>query len=361
MNVTAGKTFVVVAGGTGGHVLPGLAVARELRQRGHSVVFVGTSRGMESKLVPREGFELRLLEAGALKNVSWRERLRTAMALPVGFLGAARILGQTKPRAVFSMGGYASGPVTAMVLVKNIPLVVMEPNAVPGLAHRLIGRFVTHALLGFEQAGRFFPQGRWEVTGIPIREEFFHVPARRERRPFTVLITGGSQGSHRLNMAAMESLPLWAESEALDRVLFLHQSGENEYNDVCSRYRQFGAQAEVAPYWEDMPGLFARADVVVCRAGASTVAELSAAGRASILVPYPYAADQHQLRNAQALEAAGAARVVEDCSFTGQRLFQELRALERAPERLTEMEMAARRLARPGAARRAAEVLEHLP
>ena len=352
--------FVVVAGGTGGHVIPGLAVARELRERGHSVVLIGTTRGMESKLVPPAGFELHLLQAGALQQVSWRRRLRTAMELPTGLVEAAAILEQAQPRAVFSMGGYASGPVTLMAWAKDIPVVVMEPNAVPGLAHRLIGPFVTRALLGFEQAGRFFPPGRWEVTGIPIREEFFRVPARTNRRPFTVMITGGSQGSHRLNTAAMESLPLWANAGELHRILFLHQSGEKEYNHVCSRYRQFSAQAEVAPFWEDMPGAFARADVVVCRAGASTMAELSAAGRASILAPYPFAADQHQLRNAQAAEQAGAARVVRDRELSGRRLFDEVRALEEAPERLADMERAARRLARPGAARRAAEVLEHL-
>ena len=228
----------------------------------------------------------------------------------------------------------------------------------PGFAHRLIGPFVSHALLGFEQAARFFPVGRSELTGIPIREEFFRIEPKPHRPPFTVLITGGSQGSHRLNEAALESLPHWSRAEWLDRIVFLHQSGQNEYNDVCSGYRALGAQAEVAPYIEDMPGAFARADVLVCRSGASTVAELSAAGRASLLVPFPFAADQHQLRNAEAMQAAGAARLVEDRELTGRRFFEELRTMLEQPVRLEEMERAARRLARPGAARRAAEVLE---
>jgi UDP-N-acetylglucosamine--N-acetylmuramyl-(pentapeptide) pyrophosphoryl-undecaprenol N-acetylglucosamine transferase len=217
-----------------------------------------------------------------------------------------------------------------------------------------VGRFVTRALLGFEQAARFFPPGRAEVTGIPIREEFFRVPPKRHEPPFTVLITGGSQGSHRLNTAVVESLALWD----LQRVFFLHQTGEKEYNEVCSRYQSAGARAEVAPFITDMPGAFARADVVVCRAGASAVAELCAAGKASLLIPFPYAADQHQLRNAEAMQAGGASQVVADRELTGERLCRELSAMLETPGRLEAMETASRRMARPGAARRAADVLE---
>ena len=350
--------FVMAGGGTGGHVIPGLAVARELRQRGHSVLFVGTSRGMEARLVPQAGFPLRLLRVGALKQVGWGRRLRTLFELPASFAEAGRILDEARPQAAFSMGGYSSGPVTLMAVMKDIPVVIMEPNAMPGFAHRLIGPFISRALLGFERAQRYFPYGRWEVAGIPIREEFFRIPPKAHQAPFTVLINGGSQGSHRLNTAGTESAPLWARAGWLDRMIFLHQTGEREYNDVCSRYQQIGARTEVAPFIDDMPAAFARADLVVCRSGASAVAELSAAGKASILVPFPFAADQHQLRNAEAMQAVGAARVVEDRELTGERLFNELRDLLEAPARLVEMEAAARRLARPGAAQRAAEVLE---
>ncbi len=279
------------------------------------------------------------------------------LELPASFVEAARILEETRPRGVFSMGGYASGPVTLMAVMKEIPVVILEPNAMPGFAHRRIGPFVSRALLGFEQAGRFFPYGRWEVTGIPIREEFFRLPAKQHREPFTILITGGSQGSHRLNTAAVESLPLWARERWLDRIHFFHQTGQNEYNEICFGYQKAGARAEVAPFLEDMPGAYACADVVVCRSGASTVAELSAAGKASLLVPFPFAADQHQLRNAEAMESAGAARLVKDSELTGERFFEELRGLFERPDRLAEMERAARQLARPGAAERVAEVL----
>ena len=350
--------YLIAGGGTGGHVFPGLAVGLELQRRGHSILFVGTSRGLEAELVPKAGFPLRLLRAGALKQVSWARRLRTLVELPAGMLEAAGILEETRPEAVLSLGGYASGPVTIMAVAKEIPIVVMEPNACPGFTHRLIGPFVARALLGFEQGGRFFPSGRWEVIGIPIRREFFEVAAKRHASPFTVLVTGGSQGSHRLNTTVTEALPLWSRAGWLERLVFLHQSGGKDYEEVRSRYRKFAARAEVSPFLDDMPAAFARADVVVCRSGASTIAELCAAGKASILVPFPFAADQHQLRNAEVVEAADAARLVEDRNLTAHRLFEELGAMLESPGRLEEMEAAARKMARPGAAARAAEVLE---
>lgn len=341
-------------------MLPGLAVARELRRRGHGVVFVGTARGVETRLVPGAGFELRLLEIGPLKQVTLMRRLQTALELPRSCLEAAALLEKIAPAAVFSLGGYAAGPVDMMAKAKNIPLVVMEPNAVPGFVHRVMGPSVTRALVGFPEAGRYFPEGRWEVTGVPIREEFFTLPPRTPGEPFTVLITGGSQGSRRLNAAAVESLPLWRTSGLLDRVKFLHQTGQNEYNDICSRYREAGAPAEVAAFWDDMPGVMSRADLVVCRSGASAVAELAAAGRASILAPFPFAADQHQLRNAESMRSAGAARLVEDRGLSGQLLYKEIRELMERPEELAEMKRRAKQLARPGAANRAADVLEEV-
>ncbi len=344
----------MAGGGTGGHVIPGLAVARELRARGHAAVFVGTARGLEAKLAPEAGFELRLLRIGALKRVSWRERIRTAAELPASCLEAGRILEDTGAAAVFSMGGYASGPVGLMAVMREVPLVVMEPNALPGFTHRLLGPLASRALVGFEQAGRYFREGRWEAAGIPVREEFFRVPAKEHRPPYTVLITGGSQGSHRLNITAPECFKLLG----LDLVRFIHQTGERELAETAARYGEAGGAVETAAFLHDMAAAFARADAVVCRAGASAVAELCAAGRAAILVPYPYAADEHQLRNAEAMQAAGAARVVEDRELTPERLARELRAMLEEPGRLEAMERAARRLARPGAAARAAEVLE---
>ena len=303
---------------------------------------------------------LPIFQVGALQEVSLIRRLRTLAELPASCFAAASILRDTAASAVFSMGGYASGPVTLMAWAMDVPVVVMEPNAVPGFAHRRIGPVAARALLGFPSAARWFPEGRWEVCGIPIREEFFRLSPKPHQPPFTVLVTGGSQGSRRLNGAAVESLKGWADAGRLDAIIFLHQSGTNDYNYVSAAYGQIGARAEVTPFLEDMPGAFARADLVVCRAGASAVAELAAAGKAAILVPFPFAADQHQLRNAEAMASAGAAVLVEDRDLTGGRLFAEISSLLDSPPRLEQMERAARSLARPGAARRAADVLEEI-
>lgn len=352
--------FIVSAGGTGGHVLPGLAVARELRRRGHECLFVGTTRGIESRLVPEADFPLELIQIGALKSVSLARRMRTIFEMPMSLVAANEILDRARPAAVFSVGGYSSGPMMVMAASREIPIVIMEPNAAPGLANRIAGPFASCALLGFSQAAHYFPAGRSVVTGIPIREEFFEIPPKTHQAPYTLLITGGSLGAQRLNQAVLEALALWSNRGWLAQLKFLHQSGEREYNKVRAVYEMHGAIAQVAPFFNDMPGLFAQADAVICRSGASTVAELSAAGKASILVPYPFATDQHQLMNARAMESAGAARLVLDAALTGERLVAEVERLFGTPGTLHSLEDSARRMARRGAAARAADILEDL-
>jgi len=352
------KVFLMAGGGTGGHVIPALAVARELRRRGHEAVFVGTRSGLEARLVPREGFPLEFIEIGRLKRVGLVEVARTLLELPWRVLEAARLLGRLRPAAVFSMGGFAAGPVALAACLRRLPLVVMEPNAMPGITNRRLGRCISRALVSFPEAGRFFPAGRWEVTGLPVREEFFALPRKPREAVLTVLITGGSQGSRRLNEAARASWPLFAGSSLAVR--FLHQTGPAAYAELAAAFAASGLEGELVPFIDDMPGAFARSDLVVCRSGAGAVAELAAAGKPSILVPFPYAADDHQLRNAEAFAAAGAARLVLDRELTGARLFEEVTALASEPGRLERMGEAARKLARPGAARRAADILEEL-
>ncbi len=351
-------TFLIAAGGTGGHVIPGLQVARELQRRGHQVRFVGTPKGLENRLVPQAGFPLEILPIGALNQVPRKQQIQTLLALPAAFFRASSLLDRTRPGAVLSLGGYASGPLMLMATMREISVVILEPNAKPGLANRLVAPFATRALVGFPQAARYFPAGRVEVSGIPIRDEFFHLPRRIHERPFRVLITGGSQGSHRLNQAGIESLPLWAARGCLGELHFTHQTGPKEYNGVQSAYALHRATAHVTPFLDDMPRAFAEADLVVCRAGASTVAELSAAGKASVLIPFPFAADQHQLHNAESMAAAGAARVVLDAEWNGERFVEEVDRFLEAPSLLLGMESAARRMARPGAAQRVADCLE---
>ena len=356
----AARLFLIAAGGTGGHVLPALQVARELSRRGHSCLFIGTERGQEGRLVPEAGFALEFLRSGALKGVSIGRRLRTLAEGPASLFAADAILERHAPAAMMSLGGYAAGPLLVMAVLRNVPVLILEPNAMPGLAHRLAGPFASRAMVGFPPAVKYFHHERVEIGGIPIREEFFSVPPKRHEPPFTILITGGSQGARRLNQAAVESLPVWKERRMLARVRFVHQTGAADYEEVRSAYEAQGVAAEVSPFITDMPGAFAEADLVVCRAGASALAELAAAGKASILVPYPFAADQHQLRNAQAMEAAGAARVVTDAEWNGRRFVQECETVLKSRSILATMEQAARGQARPGAARRAADLLEQL-
>lgn len=347
------KTFIMAGGGTGGHVIPALAVARELRARGHKVQFIGTRRGIESRLVPKENFPIEWIEIGGLKRVGVRRTLSTLGELPWSIWQAARMLEHAESTAVFSMGGYVAGPVLLAALWKRVPVVVMEPNAVPGFTHRKLSNFVCRALVSFPETTRWFPEGRAEVTGLPIREEFFSIPSKAPSKPLTVLITGGSQGSRTLNRAAEESWPLW-EAGA---VRLIHQAGAASFDELVPRFRASGMAGEICAFIEDMPAAFAQADLVVSRAGMGTVSELAAAGKPSILVPLPTASDQHQLRNAEAFEKAGAARLILDQDMNGRRLVEEVKQLA---GRLGQMSDAARAFARPGAAKRAADVLESL-
>jgi UDP-N-acetylglucosamine--N-acetylmuramyl-(pentapeptide) pyrophosphoryl-undecaprenol N-acetylglucosamine transferase len=350
------RAFLMAGGGTGGHIIPALAVARELRRRGHAVFFVGTARGLESKLVPHEGFPLELIEIGGLKRVGFRQRVETLMQLPISTMYARRLLRSRSVAAVFSMGGYVAGPPVLAALVRRVPVVVMEPNAIPGFTNRRIAGYVRRALISFPGTARYFPSGRTELTGLPVRDEFFSIPPKPRGEPFTVLITGGSQGSRTLNQAARQSWPLFRAAARPVRIV--HQSGPAAYDELRAAFSESGLDGEVLPFIPDMPTAFAEADLIVCRSGAGAVAELAAAGKPSILSPFPFATDQHQLRNAEAFVRAGAARLVEDREMTGQKLFETVSQLAGDADGLARMGAAARRLAHPGAARRAAEVLE---
>jgi UDP-N-acetylglucosamine--N-acetylmuramyl-(pentapeptide) pyrophosphoryl-undecaprenol N-acetylglucosamine transferase len=345
----------MTGGGTGGHVFPGLAVARLLRERGHRVLFIGTREGIEAKLVSEAGFDMAHTYAGQLNRVGLRRQMQTVLQLPFGIATAAQILRKFRPAAVFSTGGYVAGPVMAASIMSRIPLVVMEPNAIPGFANRKVARYVYRALLGFEAAARWFPQGRSEVTGLPVRPEFFNIRPKRSGT-FTVLITGGSRGARRLNAASRESWPVFRQNHSPVRIV--HQTGPAEHPSLAAEFRNAGIEGQVVPFIGDMAQAFAEADLLVARAGAGSVSEIAAAGMPSVLVPLPFAADDHQRKNAEALVAAGAARMVPDSEMNGQRLVAEVEFLRSRPEELDSMRERVRRFARPEAAVRAAAVLE---
>jgi len=348
-------SFVFTGGGSGGHVFPALAVARVLRDRQHRLLFVGTAKGMESRLVPEAGFEIDFIRVGALNRVGLRKQFQTALQLPVSILAARRLLKRFRPQAVFSTGGYVAGPVMLAAVLAGIPLVIMEPNAVPGFANRKMASRVYRALLGFESTRAWFPPAKSEVTGLPVRSEFFLVQAKQSG-VFTLLITGGSQGSRTLNRASRESWNLFRQKAT--SIGIIHQSGTVEYEALARDFAAAGMQGEVTPFIKDMPQAFSKADLVVGRAGAGGVNEIAAAGMASILVPLPFAADDHQRRNAESFVQAGAARMVLDRELTGERLFQEVEDLAKNRAVLKQMREHVRSFARPNAAERAAAVLE---
>jgi UDP-N-acetylglucosamine--N-acetylmuramyl-(pentapeptide) pyrophosphoryl-undecaprenol N-acetylglucosamine transferase len=308
---------------------------------------------MEARLVPAEGFELRTIEIGGLNRVGAAQKIATLARLP--FVTAKCLKDAGEAAAVFSMGGYVAGPPVMAALLRRKPVVVMEPNAIPGFTNRVIARFVARALVNFAETTSFFPPGRTEVTGLPVREEFFRIPARPRGEVLSILITGGSQGSRTLNRAARESWPLFRTAGF--PVRFTLQTGVNGFESIRDEFERSGIEGEVTPFIHDMPAAFADADLVICRAGAGAVSELAAAGKPSILVPFPFAADDHQTRNAEAMEREGAARLVRDAEMNGGKLVAVVRE---ASGSLEFMGANARRLARPGAARRAAEILEEL-
>ncbi len=344
------SAFVMAGGGSGGHVMPALAVARELRARGHAVRFIGTQRGLESKLVPAENFPIEWIEIGGLNRVGFRKALSSLGELPFSVWQSARFLDSAKPAAVFSTGGYVAGPVLLAALWRRIPIVAMEPNAIPGFTHRHLARFFARALVSFEETARCFP--RAEITGLPIREEFFQVAPKPRGEKLTVLITGGSQGSRTLNRAAEQSWGLWKS------VRLIQQTGAAAFEEIAPRFRAANVDGEITAFLNDMPKAFAEADIIVSRSGMGTVSEIAAAGKPSILVPLPTSADQHQLHNAEAFEKAGAARLIPDSEMTGERLVREVTRLASEPGLLEKMGAAARSFAKTGAAKRAADVLE---
>ena len=345
--------IVIAGGGTGGHLFPGLAVARELLARDASarVTFAGTTGGIEARLVPRAGFELDLIRSGALKGTSRTARLRGIALLPLSALDAWRLISRRTPGVVVGVGGYSSGPVVAIAAVRGIPTLLLEQNAVPGLTNRLLAPLVRSAAVTYEASLRYFKGGKGFVSGNPVRPEFLDIgDAPRDASRLRVLIFGGSQGAHAINMAVVEAAPrLAAAAERLDVTC---QTGERDLAMVREACRRSGLDARVEPFFEAMDREVSAAHMVVSRAGATTLAEITAAGRPAILIPLPTATDDHQRMNAEVLGRAGAAELIDQDVLTGSLLADRILALAGDSPRRAAMAAAARRLARPDAASR---------
>lgn len=354
--------MLIAAGGTGGHIYPGIAVAKEIMRRDpESVVrFVGTARGLENRLVPRAGFELSIIESSGLKNVSLLALLRGLIMLPKSFFAARRVIRDFGPEIVVGAGGYVSGPVLLAASLTRLPTLVMDSNALPGWTNRVLARFVDQAAVSFAEAVPYF-RGKGVLTGNPVRSEFFEIPPKqRDGRHTSLLVFGGSQGARAINEAMISAVSGLASQKSALRVT--HQTGEADFEKVRRGYDAAGWQdnVDVRPYIDDMVTEFAKADLVLCRAGATTSAELVAAGKAAIMVPFPLAADDHQRKNAEALQAAGAARMILQKELTGERLANEIGSLLAAPEGIDRMEMAGRKLARRDAAKATVDLMEEL-
>jgi UDP-N-acetylglucosamine--N-acetylmuramyl-(pentapeptide) pyrophosphoryl-undecaprenol N-acetylglucosamine transferase len=345
---------LIAGGGTGGHIIPALAIADELRARnGAEILFVGTARGLESRLVPQAGYRLELIRAGQLNRVSVKTRIRTLMDLPLGFMQCMRILRQFRPEVAIGVGGYASGPMMGAAILRRIPTLAFEPNAVPGLANRLIGSRVKTAAVNFETAAPYFHNAH--ITGIPVRAEFFRLAERPSGAAPHLLVFGGSQGARALNAL----MPKIARSllGKIPSLTILHQAGAGHADSTLAAYQASGAPPErwqVVAFLDDMPRRFEAADLVLARSGASTVAELAAAGKPAVLVPLPTAADDHQRKNAEVMAQAGAARMLLEPDLTPEQLEGTLRELLGAPEELRRMAGNAGALAHPDAAERIA-------
>jgi UDP-N-acetylglucosamine--N-acetylmuramyl-(pentapeptide) pyrophosphoryl-undecaprenol N-acetylglucosamine transferase len=348
---------ILAGGGTGGHVIPAIAIAQQLKKDyGAEALFIGTARGIENRLVPAAGFPLCLIEVGALKNVSLLTRLKTALDLPRAVWTSGKILREFRPDVVIGVGGYASGPAMLAAVFTRIPTLAFEPNAVPGFANRVVAPMVSAAAVHFEQTRRYFRN--CTVTGVPVRQAFFDAAQRSNREAPTLLVFGGSQGAHAINQAMLDGLPVLQEK--LPELQIVHQTGERDYNDAEAAYSKTQLRAEVHRFIDDMPARFAQADLIVCRSGASTVAEIAAAGKAALFVPFPRAADDHQKVNAQALANVNAAVMIEESQLTPARLAETVISLMGNRAHLVAMGEAAKKLSHPNAAREIAAMVARL-
>lgn len=350
---------MIAGGGTGGHLFPGIALAEEVvtRHPRNEVVFVGTARGLEARVVPQAGYPLELIRVQGLKGMGIKKLVKGIFTLPFALYESWQVVRRHAPDVVVGVGGYASGPVVLAARLLGVPTAVQEQNALPGLTNKVLGKIVGAVFTAFEEAKAFFPAERVHLIGNPIRRKLLdnYLRSRVAHDRFTVLVFGGSLGAKGLNarmLAALEHL-----ADLKDELHFVHQTGKADLEPVRAGYQEKGFSADVVEFIEDMSLAYARAELVVCRAGATTLAELTVCKRASILIPFPFATDNHQEVNAMSLVNTGAALMFRESELTGELLAQQIRELKADPDRLRKMEKRAGLLGRPEAAKELADVL----
>lgn len=351
-----GKSAIIAAGGTGGHVFPGIAVAEEIRRLAPDIriAFAGTARGLESKIVPKHGWPLKLLGSQSIKDKGGVAKAIALLRLPFSVIHAIAMLISDRPSLVVSIGGYAAGPLVFAAWILRVPVVLVEPNAIAGMTNRKLGRLAKKVFVAFEEAKHYFPKGRAILTGAPIRAEVLSSGRKRRSDLRTIFVFGGSQGAMTLNKAMVAAVERLGEMRSGIRVI--HQTGKSaDPSHVVGTYRGLGMEADVRSFCDRIWECYGEADLVISRAGANTVAELAALGLPSILVPYPFAADDHQRANAMALARAGGARVIDDAECDGERMAREIVDLLGDAEGLDAMAAKAKSVGRPDAAKRIAE------
>ncbi len=346
---------VIAGGGTGGHLFPGMAIAEAFieREKGNEVLFIGTERGIEANVLPGGGFPLRTIKARPIQGRSLLEKIKAIWNLPMAICEAWSILKEFQPQLVLGVGGYASGPTLLAASLLGIKRAIQEQNVTPGMTNRIL-KWISHRIfVSFEEAKKGFPEKKTMVTGNPIRKKFFGALSEGKRETkkkdrFTLLIFGGSAGARRINQAMIGALDLLQGIKSSLEVI--HQTGKEDFDFVSNEYRKKGFEALIKPFFEDLATCYHISDLVICRSGASTLAELAACGKAAVLIPYPFAAHHHQLINAQKLVDLGAARMILDQELDGSIIAKTVLHLYDHPEERARMEQAIQRLARPRAA-----------
>jgi UDP-N-acetylglucosamine--N-acetylmuramyl-(pentapeptide) pyrophosphoryl-undecaprenol N-acetylglucosamine transferase len=349
--------LLIAGGGTGGHVFPAIAIAQEWLSRGQEreVVLVGTARGIEMKLVPAAGLPLETIRVAGLKGKGGTTLLKNLGMLGTGLSDAFAVLKKHKPEVAFGVGGYAAGPMLLATWLTGIPNVIFEPNAEPGLTNKLLAKLAKKIATGYEVSARAWG-ARAMVTGCPVRPEFFAIKPRRPVKPLHLLVTGGSQGALPINRTFIEAAEFLAKRKT--ELEIVHQTGERDYNNVRAAYARHEMQVQVAPFLSNMAERFAWADLIVCRAGAITAAEVAAAGRAAVFIPFGKATDSHQLRNAQEMTNAGAGRLIAEPELNAKRLTEEIFSLLDQPGEIEKLSAKARSLSHPDAVREIVDLIE---
>jgi UDP-N-acetylglucosamine--N-acetylmuramyl-(pentapeptide) pyrophosphoryl-undecaprenol N-acetylglucosamine transferase len=347
---------IIAGGGTGGHLFPGLAIAEELKRREKTteIIFAGTEYGLEAKVVPKEGYPIKFLRAEGMAGVSITKRMKAIAQMPLSIKDSYKIINSVKPHIMIGVGGYASGAIMFTAALMSIPTMILEQNCIPGLTNRILGKFVRAICITYQESIPFFPKAKTFLTGNPVRthilkgnREFGYKLFSLEKDLFTIFVFGGSLGAKSVNMAVIDSLGFIQDLK--DRIQFLHQTGQRDFENVRNAYRTLGFKGTVTPFVYQMGEAYAVSDIVISRAGATTLSELTALGKPAVLIPYPYAAGHHQELNARKLLEMGAAKIILDSELSGKYLAENIRELYENKTMRADMQKNSRALGRPEA------------